>query len=312
MAYLTKHTYSKLSRKIDLKTKVSQQLFMKHILNDQKLYYIFNSVELKYLFNFKLLFENNKEQMEHYLSYVPKQKDEKKYVFETKRKLKYHLSSACSFLKKDFLNFNIPQEIRDLGDVAIEDYRSWFKKEGYAEQYSEGILDVSVVVFRYNNIFPMKYGVARLNEKYNLIEEIPNSSIEREDSKFNYHTFLENIEDLKNDYAFHFQCKVTRTLSKFDYLLQRSDTEIANKISELFTPEFITNYGMDRVKKMFVISKRIKKELMSALIDYFKWTYRSTLHSIDTVTLEHFGLECCHSCKENQIENKLKASSIYV
>ncbi|WP_452228980.1 hypothetical protein [Lacinutrix sp. MEBiC02404] len=298
MAYLTKHTYSKLSRKIDLKTKVSQQLFMKHILNDQKLYYIFSSVELKYLFNFKLLFENNKEQMDRYLNYVPKQKDDKKYVFETKRKLKYHLSSTCSFLRKDFLNFNIPQEIRELGDVAIEDYRSWFKTENYAEQYLNGILDVSVVVFRYNNIFPLKYDVTRLNEKYSLIEEIPNSSIEKEDSEFDYNTFLQNIEDLKKDYDFHFQCSVTRTLSKFDYLLQRSDTEIANKISELFTPEFITNYGVDRVKKMFAISKRIKKALNNALIDYFKWTYRSTLHSIDTVTLEHFGLECCHSCKK--------------
>ncbi|EGV43586.1 hypothetical protein BZARG_2641 [Bizionia argentinensis JUB59] len=300
MAYLTKHTYSKLSREIDLKTKVSQEVFQQHILKDYKLYLIFNSVELKYLFNFKLLFENDKEQMKRYLKYVPAQKDTKKYVFEIKGKLKYHLSSDCWHLNKDFLNYNIPQEIRDLGDAAIEDYRRWFKAEGFAEQYLKGELDVSIVVFRYNNIFPFRYGVARLNEKYKLIEELPNSSIKTESQQFNYDAFLRDIEGLKKEHAFHFQSRVTRILSKFDYLLYRSDSEIVEKITDLFTPEFITNYGMDRVKELFTISKRIKKALMKALIDYFKWTYKSTLNSIDTVTLENFGLECCRSCKENK------------
>lgn len=90
-------------------------------------------------------------------------------------------------------------------------------------------------------------------------------------------------------------------LSKFDYLLCNSDIEITTKITELFTTEFITNYGIDRIKQLFIICKRIKTEVMNSLIDYFKWTYRSILHGIDTITLEHFGLECCYSCRKKQI-----------
>lgn len=305
MTYLTNHTFQKLCRKINLKEQIEMADFVAHIYNDSSLFYFFNSFELKYLFNFKTLLENNKETQVNYFEYVPERKDTKQFVFEKKGTLKYHLYNDCDFLKKDFVNYNIPPEIKELGSDAIEEYRTWFIAKGFATKYEGLNYPVSKIIFHYNLKYPKKYAITPLAEDYPLIEEKTNTSQIEEAHSFDYNEFLNSIEDIKKQRSNAFQCKVTRTLSKFDYLLSRSDDDIKAKVSELYSPVFITNYGLDTIKTLFKNSKQLKHELMKNLIAYFKWTYLNNGKNIDVTTLEDFGLGCCSKCKERELQGAL-------
>lgn len=299
MAYITNFTYSKLCRNLNITTEIDLQTFIYHIYDDASLFYFFNKLELKYLFNYKNILENEEEYLVQYYQHVPKRIDTKSFVFEKPRKLKYHLSNKCECMNHDYVDFHIPQDIRDLGEDVVEEYRNWFKGKGYAHEYFQGVLDISKVVFDYNMIFPPKYRVKPLNEKYKLVLELSNSNVHEIENTFDYSGFLNNIIDIKKRRANKFQCKVTRTLSKFDYLINKSDEEIIFKITELYSEQFVENYTLDKIKELFRYSIKLKKELMKNLIEYFKWTFKNKNLSIDEITLNKFGLECCSKCKED-------------
>jgi hypothetical protein len=233
-----------------------------------------------------------------YYQEVPEREDTKRMVFEKGGKLKYHLDAQCRLINHNFIDFNIPPEITALGDDIVQEYRDWFKSKGYAEAYFNNQLDISKVVFDYNVKFPPKYNVPVLNENYKLITDIPNSKDEKVDDAFNYDTFLTNLDHLQKKHENIFSCKTTMILSKFDHLLNKKDYEIEEKISELFSDVFIENYGMDKVKNLFHEAKNIKYEIMTNLLNYFKWTYKLKEKDFDNITLEKFGLVCCGGCKK--------------
>jgi len=147
--------------------------------------------------------------------------------------------------------------------------------------------------------FPPKYDVPVLNENYKLITDLPNSNDVKTET-FNYDSFLFNLDNLQKKHENIFSCKTTRILSKFDYLLDKKDDEIREKISELFSDVFIENYGMDKLKNLFKEAKSIKYEIMDNLLTFFKWTYKLKEKDFDSITLEKFGLVCCGGCKKNQ------------
>lgn len=305
MANLTNYTYSKLCRKLEIKHSIDLDFFLKHIYNDQKIYFMLNKFEAKYLFVYKSLLDDEEKFYLEYYEEVPEQIDSQTYVYEKAGKLKYHLSQDCAFIKKDFIDFNIPSEIQELGNEVVNVFRDWFKSKGYAELYFSGNLDKGVVVFNYNLLFPKKYNIPVLNENYELITNKPNSNSVVTEEVFDHDEFVKKIEHLKKLYDNTFSCKVFRTLSKFDYLLKKNDSEIQKKIEEIFSPEFLKNYGMKNVKEKLKISREIKIKVMAQLLDYFKWNYKINEKSFTTTTLEHFGLDCCGSCKKNVLQHRV-------
>lgn len=308
MAYLTKYTFGKLCRKIDVNQDITLELFIDIIYNNPRIYKVFNKFEIKYLFIYKLLLEDSENFHKTYYQEVPERIDTKKKVFEKSGKLKYHLNNNCKLILNNYLDFNIPPEITALGDVAVEEFRNWFKSKGYAEAYYNNQLDITQVVFDYNVKYPVMYRefkVPILNENYQLITELANTSDLQINESFDYETFLANLEHLLDTYENKFSCKTTRILSKFDYLINKSDTEIKEKISELFSDVFIENYGMIKLKNLFKDSKSIKYDLILNLLEYFKWTYNLIDKSFENITLEKFGLECCGGCKKDLAEYQI-------
>jgi len=299
MAYLTNYTFNKLCKRLDIKQEIDLQAFIDYIYKDESLFYFFNKLELKYLFNYKNLLENDEKYIVEYYQKVPQRRDTKSYVFEKPGKLKYHLTNECEFLKQDYIDFHIPQDIIDLGDNVVEEFRNWFKLKKYAEKYFQGKLDVSKVVFDYNMRFTPKYNLKPLNESYKLVIELPNSKVHDIHSEFNYNAFLNNIEEIKKKRTFRFQCKVTRTLSKFDFLINKTDKEIKDRIAEVYSDKFIENYGLDNLKDLFRYSLKLKRELLKNLTAYFKWSFENKNLNIDELTLDKFELKCCSCCKEN-------------
>lgn len=296
MAYLTKYTFSKLCGKISIKNDLDLDFFLENIYNDASLFFIFNKQEIKFLFNYKNLLNDEENFIVEYYKEVPEKEDYKNYVFEKAGKLKYHLYNTCGFINNDFVDYPIPQEIKELGNDAINEFRNWFKSKGYAELHQNHKLDKAKVIFDYNLYFPSRFNVKPLNESYKLIEEIPNSNIVESKDHFNHQTFQANLKHLKLLYDNLFQCSVSRTLSKFQYLLNKPDNEIEKKMTEIFSNVFVKNYGLKKIKEKLKNSKSIKCELMQNLIDYFKWSYNFQGKSFNKISLEQFGLICCDSC----------------
>ncbi len=305
MANLTNYTYSKLCRKLEIKETIDLDFFLKNIYNDQQIYFMLNKFEARYLFVYKSLLDDEEKFYLEFYKEVPERIDTQNYVYEQAGKLKYHLSQDCVFIKKDFIDFNIPPEIKELGNDVVKEFRDWFKSKGYAELYFSGNLDKSVVVFNYNILFPRKFNVPVLNENYELIAQKPNSNSVISDDEFDNDKFVKTIEHLKKLYDNTFSCKVSRILSKFDYLLRKSDFEIQEKMTELFSPEFSKNYGMKNLKEKLKISRDIKIKIMAQLIDYFKWNYKINEKSFSNITLENFGLECCGGCEKNVLQPRI-------
>jgi|688.fasta_scaffold496777_1 hypothetical protein len=299
MAHLTNYTFGKLCRKLSVNQEINLELFIKDVFNDPKIFSVFNKFEIRYLFVYKQILEDLDKFQKTYYQEVPDREDTLRMVFEKGGKLKYHLDNQCSLINNNFIDFNIPPEITAIGDNVVQEYRDWFKAKGYADEYFNNQLDITKVVFDYNMKFPPKYDVPVLNENYKLITEIPNSKDEKVEL-FDYNSFLLNLDHLQKKHENIFSCKTTRILSKFDYLIDKKDDEIREKISELFSDVFIENYGMDKLKNLFRQAKSIKYEIMDNLLTYFKWTYKLKEKDFDYITLEKFGLVCCGGCKKNQ------------
>ena len=300
MAYLTNYTFSKLSRKLEVKQEIDLELFLNKVYNDPKIFRLFNKFEIRYLFVYKQLLESLETFQKTYYLFVPEREDTKKLVFEKGGKLKYHLNKECRLINNNFIDFTIPIEITEKGDIIVQEYRDWFKSKGYAEDYFLKKLDLSKVVFDYNMIFPPRYGVSPLNENYKLIMDIANSNDIKVEENFDFDLFLSNIDHLEKKHENIFSCKTSRILSKFDYLLNKSDYEIKQKISELFCDEFIDNFGMNKLKNLLNEAKNIKYEIMVNLLNFFKWTYKLSEKDFEPFILEKFGLVCCEGCKKNE------------
>ena len=301
MAHLTNYTFSKLCRKLNINEEIDLELFLNKVFNDPKVFRIFNKFEVKYLFNYKQLLEDFEGFSKTYFEEVSEREDTKRLVFEKGGKLKYHLNNECELINNNFIDFNIPSEITNLGDNIVEEYREWFKSKGYAEAYFNHQLDVSKLVFDYNLKFPKLYNLPVLNEGYKLITKISNSSNKETEDIFDYKTFLKKIEHLCRKHENIFSCQTTRILSKFDHLSNKSDAEIKLKISELLSDQFIDNYGIDKLKNLFKEAKSLKYEIMTEILNYFKFTYKLKEKNFESITLEKFGLICCGGCRKKQL-----------
>lgn len=300
MAHLTKYTFSKLCNKLEINRDIDLDLFIDHVYNDPKIYYMLNKIEIKYLFKYRSLLQDEDKFHAEYFQKVPERADTKTYVFERGGKLKYHLNNSCEFINKDFIDFNIPPEIQELGDEVVTEFRDWFQSKGYAEEYHNGTFNAEKIVFNYNVKFPPKYKVPVLKENYELIKRLPNSNNVMQELEFDLSAFQKEIIHLKAIYDNQFPCKTTRILSKFDYLLRKSDFEIEEKIGEVFSSKFIQNYGMKKLKEKFKIARDVKVKIIEELLKYFKYSFSSHDKDFNKITLDDFGLELCGACKEKK------------
>ncbi len=298
MAYLTKYNFSKLCQTIEINRHISMDAFLKYIYDDKEVYYILNKMEIEFLFKYKMMLKDEKKFLVEFYKEIPEREDTKTMVFNRGGKIKYHLTDKCKLLRKDYIDFDIPIDIQEEGDEAIEEYRNWFKSNNYGENYKLGKITKDRIIRDFNLKYPSKYGLKPIENNSNiLVVEIPNSSKEQLIEEFDIKGFKERITALKTKWRNYFPCKVSRTFSKYKYLLRKSDEEIKSKMTELFTEHFADNYGIENLKNKFLISKRINNEVISELLEYFKWTYEIDNKEFDILTLEKFGLECCNSCK---------------
>ncbi len=137
MAHLTNYTFGKLCRTLDIKKEINLELFLEYVYNDRRIFFILNKLQIKYLFNFRNLIEDESKYFVEYYQVVEEREDTQTYVYERAGRLKYHLDGSCSRIKSDFRDFIIPNEIQQLGNVAIVEYREWFKQNAFKERFEK-------------------------------------------------------------------------------------------------------------------------------------------------------------------------------
>lgn len=304
MAFLTKYNLSQLCQSLEINTEVSLDMFLKHIYNDNEIFSILNKREIEYLFKYKMLLNDEVKFIVKYYKEIPEKLDTKNFVFNKGGKMKYHLISNCKLIVKDYLDFNIPEEIKDKGDDAIKEYRDWFNTNNFGEKYRKKDIDKNQIIFHFNAKYPKKYGIKLIEDNSNiLIIEQPNSTNENVDFDYNFEKVKAELSKLKLDWQYNFPCKTTRIIAKFKYLVTKSDKEINDKISELFSDVFISNFGLDNLKQQFKLSKIITNQIITLILEHIKWTYNLQEKNFDYQTLEKFGLECCSSCSKEVQKN---------
>lgn len=302
MAYLTKHNLGQLSQKLDINVEISLEMFLEHIYSDPEIYSILNKREIEYLFKYKMLLDDEQEFVVVYYNEVPEKADSKEFVFNKGGKMKYHLNPTCKLITRDYLDFNIPDEIKNRGDEAIKEYRTWFNTNDFGNKYRDKSIDRNTIIAAFNLKYPHKYSIEPIKDGSNLlIIEQPNSTFSRIENSYDQEKTKRELSKLKQEWFKNFPCGVTKTIAKFHNLAGKTDDEISLRISELFSPVFIENYGMTKLKSKFEISKNITYKIISLVLEHIKWTYNLKEKVFDDKTLEKFGLECCLSClKENK------------
>lgn len=245
MAFLTNYNFSKLAHKLKIDSEISIELFTEHIFNDREIFYILNKREIAYLFSYKMLASNEKDFFITYFKHIPEAIDDKKRVFTKGGKVKYHLNLDCKSFSNDYVDFRIPQDIVDISiqrnaPGIIEEYRGWFIKNGFKEKYLKGEIDKEYIVRQYNLIYPKKYLLEELEENSNtLVIEAENSKHGLIKSEFDVDKFKLDLEEAKRQWQNSFQCKNSRIIGKWKHLESKTDKEIEQVMSDVFSPLFV-------------------------------------------------------------------------
>ncbi len=134
----------------------------------KKAIYFLNRLDKTNLLYFKKLCEDPIENIDTVYNPI-NVIDNKEFVYEG-GKPSYHKVEDCDRLSSNFINFRIPEQIKEKGNESIEEFRKWFKENQtlFAEK---------------PDVYQM-----RLNTKYGIVQ-----SIEKVDYKNSGNAYKENL-----------------------------------------------------------------------------------------------------------------------
>lgn len=310
MAFVTNSTFNLLTSKIGQLISVdfddSLDFYTNNIFSDKRTYFLFNKLELSKLFTAKSILEDEKKFINIYFSELNIREDNKLFVFSKGGKYKFHLYEDCESLNKDYVDFRVPEEIRDTGDDAINDFRNWFVQNNFKDKYLQNFenfvdnkeLD-KYVVSLYNNLFPSKYNIKKLHDDYVFATEMKCSGKTEIKQNLQLNELLSFIDFsmVKRDILIN-KGDVIKRLTKYDWMLDKDRTQIEDTISEKIHPSFIKNYGYNKLIALWREHKEIKDAVYEKLIDYFKTIYKFDEKNFENVDLEALGMAKCRFCEK--------------
>ena len=321
MAFLTEFSYKQLIERIEVENvqRIDKQFFIKNIFDNEYLFYFFNQFELKRLFKEKILLSGEKNFVLVHKE-VPKRADNLNYVLEIKGKVKYHKDNTCEALNRGFKNFFMPEPIVRLEEhepekhkKLVEEIRHWFEINNFSvDRYISGEINDKILTTQFNLFFPSTFDIETISISQSEKGQF-NWYIERKttgnigvEKKFDYNDFLTIIIDLLKKREYLCNGATMQNLSRYDFLVNRSDEEIKNYILDSIakgylknvSDVFIRNYGVDNLKKFWEKHIELKTNAFNLLSEYFKWTYNFKEKSFDEIFLEDFNLQSCSLCYE--------------
>jgi len=310
MAFVTNSTFSLLTSKIGQLISVdfddSLEFYSTNIFSDKRTYFLFNKLELSKLFTAKSILQDEKKFINLYFSELNIKEDNKLYVFSKGGKYKFHLYEDCESLNKDFVDFRVPEEIRDVGDDAINDFRNWFVRNNFKDRYLQNFenfvdnkeLD-KYVISLYNNLFTSKYNIKKLPNEYVFATEMKSSGKTEIKQNLQLNELLSFIDFSmsKRDILTN-KGDVIKRLTRYDWMLEKDKSQIESTISEKIHPDFIKNYGYNKLLNLWREHKEIKETVYEKLIDYFKTIYKFDEKTFENIDLEAMGMAKCKYCEK--------------
>lgn len=269
MAFITVANSKRILKELDV-----NELNLQGDVYDKPIRF-FSKKEKQFLLAYKELLVNPEKIIKD--TYIKiKSKDSCNYVYEGGAPC-YHRIAECERLNAVFRNFVIPQEIRDKGVEAVQQFRSWFKSNYYLFEGKEDVFEMRAYAR-----FKMRLKVEELIRDNSGITVIVNRTLED----------LKDEIDKKLNLAgqYYYQSpkntSILKQYSKCAYIGNRSEPLKENE----------TGYSEQEIKDILsYYEKEFKKPIELMLYDYWRVKLNPEL-SMDGKLLDMLGFRACHSC----------------
>ena len=208
--------------------------------------------------------------------------DSKKYVYKEHQPA-YHIDKDCKRLHSDFTNFELPQEIKERGDLEIERFRKWFSENQYLLETPD------VFVMRLKLAFGISYNPKSIIYENSGFAEVKNYSVEELENKIDFH-----IKEAGR--YFYAEEKNTKILRAFGKVSGRAFLDIPLEgnytgYSEYEVKHFLKDYH-----------RKYKLPIRKLLIEYYRIKLNPDLKFAENY-MEVLGFKKCECCKRTE-ENR--------
>lgn len=211
--------------------------------------------------------------------YVPHNPvDSLKYVYEGLAPC-YHKYSCCPRLASDYLNYEIPEEIRKKGNDTVLEYRKWFKSVTHLLEDKQDQLRVRL--FNRWGIKELNI-ITRNNSGVTIVENFTIEEIETE---------IDNL--IKSAGRFYYNNQKNKIiLGRFS-----KRTHLAYKEDDI--PDNDTEYSSSEIKELLLyFDSEFKKPTKKYLLEYYRLKLNPEIE-MDGSFLECLGFKQCGYCHKD-------------
>lgn len=281
MAYITLANTNKIIFDSDLKG-----LNLEGQVYKMQIYFLSSYEESSLLAIQELLKDPEKYFTTIYKPYKPK--DTYSLVYEGK-KPGYHKFSCCPMLNSDYQNFPIPEAIKEKGQLAVVEFREWFKTVEHLLEKPD------VFVMRLKAKYGIETNPQAINKDNSGNTAIKNETIEEIETR---------IDGLIKDagrfyYANEKNTKILKRFSKWTFLAYKSEKIDGNE----------TGYSDEEVRSLLKeYDETYKRPLKSNLIEYYRLKFNPEI-KMEGYFLEKLGFKSCGHCYREDYKPKLNSKS---
>jgi hypothetical protein len=237
--------------------------------------YFLNRLDKTNLLYFKKFCENpieNIDELYNPLEVV----DNKEFVYEGGNP-SYHKSESCERLHSNFINFRIPEQIKEKGDEAIEEYRKWFKEN-------------QRIFLEKPDVFEM-----RLHAKYGIVTKIQKVDYRNSGNVYKENLTLTEI-DIRIDSLLKNAAEYYNADEKRKKAIRRFQTSTFLAFKEVEITDNDTGYDDEQLKEILrEYSYLFIQPTMFYLKEYFKIYYNNDIE-INERIFEQLNFKKCTNC----------------
>lgn len=243
--------------------------------------YMFSKYEENCLIAIQELMKNPENYFKHIYDPIVIN-DSKKYVYKEHQPA-YHIDKDCKRLHSDFTNFELPEEIKERGDLEIERFRKWFSENQYLLETPD------IFVMRLKLAFGISYNPKSIIYENSGFAEVKNYSVEELENKIDFH-----IKEAGR--YFYAEEKNTKILRAFGKVSGRAFLDIplegnCTGYSEYEVKHFLKDYH-----------RKYKLPIRKLLIEYYRIKFNPDLKFAENY-MEVLGFKKCECCKRTE-ENR--------
>lgn len=241
----------------------------------RKAIYFLNRLDKTNLLYFKKFCENPIENIDTVYNPI-NVVDNKEFVYEG-GKPSYHKVEDCDRLSSNFINFRIPEQIKEKGDEAIEEFRKWFKEN-------------QTVFSEKPDVYQM-----RLNTKYGIVQ-----GLEKVDYKNSGNVYRENLTlaeiETRIDSILHNASEYYKEDIKRQGAIRSFQKSTFLAFKEQPIEKNNTGYSDEELKEILVEYYHLFiQPTIYYLKEHFKAFYNSDIE-INEKIFEHLNFKKCSVC----------------